>query len=151
MNESLSLVANLGVIAGIVFLGFELQQNNELLEAEIRTIRHDFRADDFLLPLQHPEYAQALIKQRRGEDLTEYETLIMSRSMAATIYNYQYVFTEYKLGRIESLPMAVWQEDFDGEVGSESAYFPDLRAYWETNKNRNYDPEFVKWIDGNVL
>jgi hypothetical protein len=81
LGQTLGVLANAGVIAGIVFLAVELQQNNELLEAEIRTIRHDFRSADYLLPLQHREYAGALIKHRRGEDLTEYETLLLSRSI----------------------------------------------------------------------
>ena len=150
-GQTIGLLANAGVIAGIVFLAIELRQNNELLEAEIRTIRHDFRSADYLLPLQHRDFANALIKRRRGEDLTEYETLIMNRSMAATLYNYEYVFTEYSLGRITSLPVAVWQSDLDGEIGSDPGYFPDLREYWEATKNSDYDPEFVEWMEQNIL
>jgi hypothetical protein len=37
LSESLNLLANLGVIAGIVFLGVELRQNNELMEMEARS------------------------------------------------------------------------------------------------------------------
>ena len=33
MNEFLTVLANFAVVAGIIFLGFELRQNNELLEA----------------------------------------------------------------------------------------------------------------------
>jgi ATP phosphoribosyltransferase regulatory subunit HisZ len=32
LNHWLTLVANFGVIAGVVFLAYELRQNNELLE-----------------------------------------------------------------------------------------------------------------------
>ena len=34
LNRWVTLLANLGVIAGIVFLGIEIRQNNALLEAE---------------------------------------------------------------------------------------------------------------------
>ena len=33
LGQTITIFANLGVIAGIVFLGIELQQNNELLTA----------------------------------------------------------------------------------------------------------------------
>ena len=33
--QTASLLANLGVIAGIIFLGFELGQNNDLLAAQV--------------------------------------------------------------------------------------------------------------------
>jgi hypothetical protein len=36
LGQSITILASLGVIAGIVFLGLELRQNNELMEAEAR-------------------------------------------------------------------------------------------------------------------
>jgi len=153
LNQLLTLTANLAVVAGIVFLAFELKQNNELLEAEIRTIRHGVRTTDNLLPLQHPQFGAALIKKRHGEELTEYETLILNRAMAGTLYNYQYVFTEYSLGRVpeSSLPLNAWRAELDGKLSPETGYWPDLREYWETRKNAEFDPAFVQWMDQNVI
>jgi len=153
LNKWLTLTANLAVVAGIVFLAFELRQNNELLKAEIRTIRHNVRAADYLLPVEHEQYANALIKKRHGDSLTEYERLILNRTIAATLYNYQYVFTEYRLGRIEenSLPLDDWRAGLDGETSSDPGYWPDLREYWEIRKNLDYDPAFVKWMDENIV
>jgi len=124
LNKWLTLTANLAVVAGIVFLALELRQNNELLKAEIRTIRHNVRAADYLLPVEHEQYANALIKKRHGDSLTEYERLILNRTIAATLYNYQYVFTEYRLGRIEenSLPLDDWRAGLDGETSSDPGY-----------------------------
>jgi hypothetical protein len=153
LNKSFTLIANLAVVAGIVFLAFELRHNNALLESEIRTIRHGVRAADYLLPLEHPQYANALIKKRHGEPLTEYETLILNRTMATTLYNYQYVFTEYSLGRITEnfLPIDEWRAELDGEISSDGQYWPDLREYWEIRKKLDYDPTFVRWMDENIV
>jgi hypothetical protein len=153
LNKWLTLTTNLAVVAGIVFLAFELKQNNELLEAEIRTIRLNVRAADYLLPLQHRQYADALIKKHHGEPLSEYESLILNRAIATTLYNYQYVFTEFSLGRVaeNTIPISQWRSDFDGDVTSSLEYWPDLREYWETRKNLDYDPEFVKWMDENIV
>ena len=153
LNRWLTLTANLAVVAGIIFLAFELRQNNELLEAEIRTIRHDVRATDFLLPLEHPQFGDALIKNHNGETLSEYESLILNRAIATTLYNYQYVFTEFSLGRIaeNSLPINQWRTDFDGDASSSLAYWPDLREYWEARKHLDFDPEFVEWMDENIV
>jgi len=153
LNKWLTLTANLAVVAGIIFLAFELKQNNELLEAEIRTIRHNVRAADYLLPLEHQNFANTLIKKHHGEPLSEYESLILNRSIAVTLYNYQYVFTEFRLGRISesTLPISQWRTDFDGDVSSGLEYWPDLREYWETRKNSDFDPEFVRWMDDNIV
>ena len=153
LNKWLTLTANLAVVTGIIFLAFELNQNNELLEAEIRTIRHNVRAADYLLPLEHQQFGDALIKNHNGEPLSEYESLILNRAIATTLYNYQYVFTEYSLGRIaeNSLPVTQWRSDFDGDSSSGLAYWPDLREYWEARKELDFDPEFVIWMDENVV
>ncbi len=153
LNKWLTLTAQFAVVAGIVFLAFELKQNNELLDAEIRMIRHNVRAADYLLPLEHRQYANTLIKKSHGEPLSEYESLILNRAIATTLYNYQYVFTEYSLGRIaeSSLPISQWRTDFDGDISSSLEYWPDLREYWEARKNLDFDPEFVKWMDENIV
>lgn len=153
LNKWLTLTANLAVVAGIIFLAFELKQNNELLEAEIRTIRHNVRASDYLLPLEHKQFGDALIKHHNGEPLSEYELLILNRSIATTLYNYQYVFTEYQLGRIaeHTLPIAQWRQDFDGDTSMGLKYWPDLREYWEERKNLDFDRDFVKWMDENIV
>ncbi len=39
LGRTLSVLANLGVITGIVFLGVELRQNNELLVKEAQRAR----------------------------------------------------------------------------------------------------------------
>ncbi len=154
LGQTISIIANFGVIAGILFLALELRQSSEILEAEIRSIRQNIRTADYLLPLQHRDYADALIKRRRGEALTEYENLIMSRAIATTLLNYQYIFTEYQLGRIDSVPIEAWRLEFDGEIAEislVSGYWPDLRDYWEINKHFEFEPAFVQWMDENVV
>lgn len=153
LGQTLGILANFGVIAGIVFLAVELQQNNELLEAEIRTFRHNVRSADFLLPLENRKFANALIKQRHGDALTEYESLIMSRAIATTLYNYQYVFTEFNLGRIEegTIPIDSWRLTFNGNIEINQGYWPDLKEYWEIRKHVDYDPAFVQWMDENIV
>ena len=40
LGQSIGILANVGVIAGIVFLGLELRQHNELMEAEASMATH---------------------------------------------------------------------------------------------------------------
>ena len=75
LGQSIGILANVGVIAGIVFLVIELQQNNELLEAQARSERNqrvmDLRSDIY----SNPVLAEILVKARNGETLTEVEQL----------------------------------------------------------------------------
>ena len=152
-NEFVQLIGIFGVLARLVFLGYEIQQNNELLKSDIRVSRQNIRTADTLLPVGNEDFANALIKHRHGETLTEYEILMLDRAMDVTLYNWQFVFDEYAAGRIEesSIPVENWQAMFNGESLSAPGYWPQMTKYWETNKYRNFSPNFVEWMDANIL
>ena len=46
LNRWMTLFANFGVIAGIIVLAVELQQNNEQLKIQIATTLHEIRMND---------------------------------------------------------------------------------------------------------
>ena len=63
VNKWLTLAANFGVIAGILFLAIELNQNNELLEAEAREARYEFRSrDSNRIFLENPRLVELMVK-----------------------------------------------------------------------------------------
>ena len=152
LGQTIAVLANLGVIAGIVFLAFELQQNNELLAAQARAVRHEFRLSDYLLPMNNRDLASALIKHRNGDELTEYEQLLLDRSMSVNLGNFQFVYTEYQRGLIEESAISIddWANSFDGTSLLEPGHWPDMSDYWEATKHR-FDSDFVEWMDENVV
>jgi len=152
LGQAVNTLANLGVIAGIVFLALELQQNNDLLASEIRSTRHIVRRDDYLLPLQYPQLGEALIKHRNGQPLSEYEGIILNRAMTTNLFNLQYVFTEYRQGRIaeSAIPIESWRGSFNGDTLTKPGYWPDARDFWEANRFE-FDPAFVEWMDENIV
>jgi len=153
LNDWLTLGANLGVLAGILFLVLELQQNSEMLASQARSIRQEIRLTDYVLPINNESYAQALIKYRNNQELTEYETLLVRRGMDISLTNFQFVYFEYVNGLIEEseLPVSAWSQLFSGEGRANPDYWPYLKDYWEEMKSINYDPAFVQWMDSNVV
>jgi len=150
IGQTVSILANIGVIAGIVFLGVELRQNNELLLAQANLARNNIRNNDVLLPATNPDVGKALLKYWSGETLTDYEELILARVARANIHNLEYVFFEYSQGRIEQLPIEGWRLGFCSTEPT-AGYYPDLGAYWEARKHLEFDPEFIEWVDENVV
>jgi hypothetical protein len=151
-GQIVEIIASLGVIAGLVFLGLEIQQNNELLETEIVSTRQAIRAQDFLLPVEYPELGQALIDSHNGKELTQYQTLILNRVKSTMLFNWQFIHAEFMKGRIDEdgLPIRVWRRAFRGEGTSESDYWPDMTEYWEENHDA-FDPQFVAWMEENIV
>ena len=69
-KETAEVLGVAGIIAGIVFLGYELRQNNELMAAEARATRLSLQADLWGSLAENPGLAALLVKDRSGESLT---------------------------------------------------------------------------------
>ena len=66
-NKWLTLLTNLGVLAGIIFLGMELQQNSRMMQAQTRDALTG-RLSDFFMDVGSNEYASdVFFRGRRGE------------------------------------------------------------------------------------
>ena len=91
----LTFAANIGVILGILLLVFELQQNRDLMKAQMRTEISNGIYDLFTLTAVNPQLADLLYRAEKGEKLTPAEHFqYMSRTKAMFRYfenvNYQY-------------------------------------------------------------
>ena len=95
INHWLTFAANIGVILGILLLVFELQQNRDLMKAQIRTEISNGIYDLFTLTAANPQLADLLYRADNGEKLTPAEHFqYKSRTKAMFRYfenvNYQY-------------------------------------------------------------
>jgi hypothetical protein len=54
-------------MAGIVFLAFEVQQNNVLLESQAKNTRMDLRRSAYSLQIENPELRRISGKNRAGD------------------------------------------------------------------------------------
>ena len=58
VGQTVSILANVGVIAGILLLAFELSQNNKLLRAQADETYLQNRLDNRRRTIEDPEFAQ---------------------------------------------------------------------------------------------
>ncbi len=66
LGQTVSILANAGIIAGIVFLALELRQNNELIRTEARNTQN-VRIQDFVQQVYTvPGLAEIVLKIRKG-------------------------------------------------------------------------------------
>ncbi len=72
LGQTVGILANIGVIAGIVFLGIELQQNNALLAAEFRASSLSNRLSLREKALD-PQIAELLVRAYEGAELSAAE------------------------------------------------------------------------------
>jgi len=146
LGQAATILANICVIAGIVSLGIELQQNNELLAAEARAARHQNRSDHAnRVLLENPGLVELIVKADNGETLTQEEHYTLERYLDQALINWQFTFVEYQRGQFNDIELT---------ANSIRSYFdnlPGMREYWNKVKGVELQSDFVQWMEENVV
>ena len=113
-DRTIQVLANVGVIAGIVFLGLEMQQNNEALDIQARLEREGWHRAAKARQVQNPNLIRALAKARKGETLTDEDAIVLELEGQATLVDWMLVFRLVDDGVIErsSIPISMWRDYF---------------------------------------
>lgn len=133
LGQMISILANIGVIAGIAFVAYELRQNNEFLQAQARESVHERRTSINLLPTVTPELASTIDKYDSGQPLSGAEQLVLDGLNRATLATFEWQFGEYRRGR---LSYDVESRELLGRSQSSTPErFAALRSgpYWQHN------------------
>ena len=98
VNDWLTLIANVAVVGGIVFLAVEISQNNELLRSESRQA---LVANDLLSLTQGVENADVYVKLVSNEELSAEEQLRLSFIFALDMRNREFEYFQYVNGLLD--------------------------------------------------
>lgn len=147
IGQLATIGANVGVIAGLVFLAMEIRQNNRFLAAQARYSLRQYRSD-IADSLMLPHVLEATHKWARGEPLSpeEESTGLMVAIKIIELWEWQY--GEYAAGmlQVDELPLGAWRLWFHNQ-----GPFPvPVREIYEKRKavlNR----EFVRFFDDNIV
>lgn len=145
LGQLIQILANVGVIAGIVFLGIEVQQNNALLGAQARTSRTQLRVDGLQSAMSNPDLLQARLKRRDGQTLTPIERALLDMDVTRQLVMWQYVHGEFRAGLIDenAIPIENWRYTVSQR--------PELKSALENPVRIGLRPEFVEWMNENVV
>ena len=138
LNRWLTLCANTGVVIGIIFLAFELQQNNELLQSQAQetqalSIQTATTLDQDVLVViaADPVLAATWYTYlRTPETLTEVERLQASFLMGSLLRRLEGVYLQKRLGSLSEEGWNSRQPLFIGIARS-----PGYLAYLETDSS----------------
>ena len=130
LGQALSLFANIGVIAGILLLVYELGQNRQMTEAQIRSASADQLTNILFQDVNTPEMVDVLLKAESGEPLTRREELLFTRRQSAFWRFRENVHYQYRNGLYD-----------------ENEYLA-LRSVWVRSLNSD-DAQRVDWCDAN--
>ena len=145
LGQSITILANLGVIAGIVFLAFELQQNNQLLEAQVSYSKYTVEYERRRRMIENSGgITDIAVKNRRSEELTATEAYRLDVYLNDLLFNMEWQYEEMRAGRLDEsdLDLRIWRQLLSATPGLEEL----LESTEDTRA-----PGFVEFLDDKVL
>ena len=101
LNRWLTLFANLGVVAGLVFLAVELNQNTKATIAAASEAITSQSLDYFALGMDNQVIARARYKHSAGEELSAFEKDQLWWHQYYNFRGFENVFLQYRRGYLE--------------------------------------------------
>jgi len=141
-GHAIGIVANIGVIAGIVFLGIELRQNNELLRMEASRGYMLNRVESSRNLATDPILAPLRIKSKNGESLSEVEELRLNSDANSALALWEWEWEQRERGLLP---------DRDDEAYRSNVAANPHIARWLLQQEARFDPGFVEWMKTSVI
>ena len=146
LGQTITILANIGVIAGIIFLAIELRQNNALIETQNLYIQYESRSEAVEFVLSDPALAAAVAKTKANQELTDVEWIQLEAFNYRTLLGIRRNYREWRRGVLP--PLTAEGMRFRFFVGGPT--FVPLIETWDRYKNQ-MDRDFVTWIEANVI
>ena len=141
LNPWLTLISNIGIVLGLVFLALEIRQNAEDTRFAVVSANRMQRIETSRSNRDSPYIYPILIKDRKGESLTEEEA---SRLNAHHSMNWAVAYYEWFQREID---MAGSFLNSDEAQMTNLLRRPSARQWWIDFGEIIYSPEFAHYVD----
>ena len=140
-GQTITILANVGVIAGIFFLALELRQNNELLVAQTSYAQFNVERERRMIRVEHSDLVEKVVS---GQPMTGAECRRLMLINNDTLDAYRWQFREYQAGRLtdDFVDLRTWRDVWGSN--------PGLIELFEQDRGE-LDPNFVRFVDEAIL
>jgi len=148
-GQSIQILANVGVIAGVAFLALEISQNNKLLRADADYNYHQGREENRLRIATDPEYAEFWAKVIHNEIETDVDKVRLTAHIEATTLAWEYEYSQVVEGNFIDDRDAVI-ERWRATLQAGDAFATEFPRVWSSLRPTLRD-DFVEFIEENVI
>ena len=142
LGQTLGILANVGVVFGILLLAYELNQNRQMMESQTRAVLNE-GFNEWLYNISADEQTSNLVTRgNRGEELTDYERNRYMWLILAQLRYYENVHYQFRNGLYDedefSAQREAWRTRVFVSKGVRDQFCGDRRIL---------SPDFVAEID----
>lgn len=135
------------VIASLVYIGSELRQNTEALEAQTRFNQITVRSNLVDNLLQNEKLLDILYRASIGGDVTPSEHATARAHAMRMLEMWEWMFAEYEAGTLtmEKIPVEAWRSYFHHQA------LPNIVSEVWPERKKMLNANFVKFVEENVV
>lgn len=137
----MEVAANIGVLAGIIFLTIEVSQNTIATKSEASLAIKVALADSIAEPTTNSRLLDTVYKTYRDEELSPKEYLLASFFNHSILTKMEAALQQYELGVLDENVL----ESFDSELFMLTAGTSFSRQNWDEQKN-SFSPEMRQYV-----
>jgi len=140
LGQTINTVANLGVIAGIVFLAIEINQSTTVARSAARQAIAEMISSRPMLAVENEAVARLSLKFIRGEPLTEVERLQALSRTYSTMRDWENVHYQYEAGMLSDDEWSGFRLNLKGLFD-----FPITQEFW-ANERQFFSSRFQEEV-----
>ena len=146
LGQTIAILANIGVIAGIAFLALEIRQNTDAVRSTVVQDISSQQIDVRKMMIENPELRAAVREGARGEP-DENQLQLIDEFFAVLMNVRQNRYLQIELGVIDSRTA-----DELGIGSREGGMFsrPQFSDWWSQNRS-SYSEGFRQYVEANLL
>jgi hypothetical protein len=141
LGQTVNTLANVGVIAGIVFLGYELRQNTvatRMMAAESHLTAAN-RPNE--LVVENREFAELIAGANAGDELSPVDVMQLNSLYAIRMRGWQSAFLQYESGTLDEELLRGYDQTVKDLVSGNDLF----REFWQESTDR-YSHGFVDHV-----
>ncbi len=140
LNDWLTLFANIGVLLGIFFLIYEIQQNTDAIHSQTRAAIYGGAQEELWKNMEYPDVTLNMLVT--DHELSPEEKIRFDAWMSASLRAREFAWIEYRNGNLDA---TYWESDRNViaiVLGTDRG-----RSWWNSIGRQAFSPEFVTYVD----
>jgi hypothetical protein len=142
LGQAIALFANIAVIAGIVFLAFELRQNTIATQLIAAGSSAGYIRDMNALIVENGELAEMLVKRSADGELTAAERLRLVTFLSSTLIGWHAIYEQHQEGLLSDEQWRVYREGMRQVLLG----YPYVQQFWARQRD-SYSVGFNRLIE----
>ena len=139
LQQMVAILANLGVLVGILLLVYELNQNRQMTQAQTRNAISNTLVDLQMMEATDTNLQRISVKMREGEPLTSVETEAFRAQWTAYFRYWENVHYQYRHGLYDQEEYFAQREAWRGLLNQ----VPGVRDLWCGRSPLNISSQFL--------